>query len=246
MTVEAISSRKNSLIAHMRALGRDRAYRREAGEFLCDGEKLLREALEYGAKVKTVLTSRDIELDFGADVRVCRVTEDIVDYVSPLKNSPGPLFSCEIPSRELPEGGFVILEGVQDPGNVGTVLRSAGAFGFSAVLLVGACADPYNFKTVRAAMGATFRVPAIETDIEALKMLGVPIYGAALSEGARSILDVELKNAAVAIGSEGSGLSSELLEICAGQIIIPMSPDCESLNAAVAASIVMWETARRR
>jgi TrmH family RNA methyltransferase len=95
-------------------------------------------------------------------------------------------------------------------------------------------------------MGAIFRQRVEETDIAALRELGIPIYGAALSDKAVDVRALELagKECAVAIGSEGRGLSREMLEVCDGEIIIPMAPDSESLNAAVAAAIVMWEMAR--
>ena len=139
----------------------------------------------------------------------------------------------------------IVLENVQDPGNVGTVIRTASAFGIGAVILVGDCADPYNFKTVRSAMGALFRQRILTADMSMLTDLlhnnGLKLYGAALTDSAEDIRNVDVKNAAVAIGSEGRGLSKAFLEGCNGQIIIPMLPHSESLNAAVAAAVVMWE-----
>jgi TrmH family RNA methyltransferase len=142
---------------------------------------------------------------------------------------------------------IIILEGVQDPGNVGAVVRTADAFGIGAVVLTGGCADPYNPKTVRATMGAIFRQNIIVTDmsgVAALKLNGYLLYGASLGEGSRDIREVPLQNAAVAIGSEGHGLSDDMLALCDEKLVIPMSPKSESLNAAVAASIVMWEMRR--
>ena len=142
----------------------------------------------------------------------------------------------------------IVLEGVQDPGNVGTVIRTANAFGVDAVILTGACADLYNPKTVRATMGAIFRQRVLELPLAELRAAldenGLPLYGAALSETARDFREMLLDKAAVAVGSEGNGLSTELLAICDGQLIIPMRPDSESLNAGVAASVIMWEMSR--
>lgn len=141
-----------------------------------------------------------------------------------------------------------MLESVQDPGNVGTVIRTANAFGIDAVILTGNCADLYNPKTVRATMGAIFRQRVLCRGVDELMPLlagnGLALYGAALSARAADIRRVDVKNAAVAIGSEGSGLSAALLALCRGEVIIPMRPDSESLNAGVAASVVMWEMAR--
>ena len=150
--------------------------------------------------------------------------------------------------RDRPLKNAIVLENVQDPGNVGTVIRTANAFGIGAVLLVGACADLYNPKTVRATMGAIFRQRVEQLSVDEMKALlcenALPLYGAALSDGARDIRQAELRQAAVAIGSEGNGLSRELLALSDGQIIIPMTPESESLNAGVAASVVMWEMTR--
>ena len=141
-----------------------------------------------------------------------------------------------------------MLEGVQDPGNVGTVIRTANALGMDAVALTGACADLYSPKTVRAAMGALFRQPVLTCTTDELMQLlharGLKLYGAALTDAAQDLRHVPLSPAAVAIGSEGRGLSAQLLAQCDGQIIIPMQPGAESLNAAVAAAVVMWEIAR--
>ena len=244
--MEHITSRKNRLIVHLRTLGADRAYRRAAGEYLCDGEKLLREALESGAEVGDILHAREPELTLPDTVRQYTASEELLEYVSPLKNSRGPLFTVR-PAQPAaaPIRHAVLLESVQDPGNVGTVIRTANAFGIDAVILTGDCADPYNFKTVRAAMGALFRQRVIEAEREeAVGLLhdsGLKLYGAALSRQARDVRSVELHRAAVAVGSEGQGLSAELLHLCDGEIIIPMLPHSESLNAAVAASVLMWE-----
>ena len=134
------------------------------------------------------------------------------------------------------------------PGNVGTAIRTANALGMDAVVLTGACADLYGPKTVRATMGALFRQPVLTCATDELMQLlranGLKLYGAALTDTAQDLRRVPLTPAAVAIGSEGRGLSAELLAQCDGQIIIPMQPGAESLNAAVAAAVVMWEIAR--
>jgi len=247
--METITSRKNPYIRHLRSLSAEKAYREEHGEYICDGLKLLKEALYFGAEICSVLW-KDVagELELPS-VRQYIAATELFDYVSPMKNSPGPLFAVKIPDRSGESiKNAVVLETVQDPGNVGTVVRTANAFGIDAVILTSACADLYNPKTVRATMGAIFRQNVINVKLDELSGLleknGLKLYGAALSEKAKDVREVELKNAAVAIGSEGKGLSRELLDICDGEIIIPMNEDSESLNAAVAASILMWEIAR--
>ena len=250
MSIESISSRKNTYIANVRALASDGAYRREQGQFLCDGIKTLREAVAFGAEIVSVLwKERPTEVEGLAGAKEYAAPAELFDYASPLKNSPGPLFAVRmrrIGAARLKNA--IVLEGVQDPGNVGTVIRTANALGMDAVVLTGACADLYSPKTVRAAMGALFRQPVLTcTTDELLQLLharGLKLYGAALTDAAQDLRCVPLSPAAVAIGSEGRGLSAQLLAQCDGQIIIPMQPGAESLNAAVAAAVVMWEIAR--
>ena len=248
--VEHITSRKNPLILRLRALSADGAFRRAEGEYLCDGHKLLAEALDKGAELRAVLWKGAAgELSLPEAVKQYTVPEDLFDYVSPMKNSPGPLFTLTIPAEAEPTfERAILLENVQDPGNVGTVIRTAAAMGIETVLLCGACADVYSPKTARATMGAIFREKLLHCSAMEARALadrnGLKLYGAALSERAVDIRTLPLKNAVVAIGSEGRGLSAELLENCDGELIIPMSPGSESLNAAVAAAIVLWEMAR--
>jgi len=247
--METISSRKNPYIKHIRALASEKEYRQECCEYICDGLKLLKEALYFGAEISSVLWKDKAETFELPGVKQFVVPEELFDYASPMKNSPGPLFTVKMPQRSGQRiAKAVVLENVQDPGNVGTVIRTANAFGIDAVILCADCADLYNPKTVRATMGAIFRQQVIRVSLSELRGLldenGLKLYGAALSSNARDVRNVEIKNAAVAVGSEGRGLSSQLLAVCDGEIIIPMNPDSESLNAAVAASVLMWEMAR--
>ncbi len=249
--MESVTSRKNPTIRHLRALAADTAYRRAAGEYVCDGLKTLREALQYGATVKTVLWKGEAGTLSGLEgaAQLC-ANEELFDYASPLNSSPGPLFSVAIEPEAQPQElrRVLVLENVQDPGNVGTVIRTANAFGIDAVILVGACADLYQPKTVRATMGAIFRQRVLVRELDSLCALlrehSLPLYGAALDPAARDVRTLSLSRTAVAIGSEGQGLSEALLARCEGKLIIPMRPDSESLNAAVAASVLMWEMAR--
>lgn len=251
MFLETLTSRKSAYIRHIRRLADDGDYRREQGLYLCDGMKTLREALRFGARVDSVLwreTPR--ELDGLEQAAQYAAPADLFDYASPMKNSPGPLFAVRMRGcgKPGPLRSAIVLENVQDPGNVGTVIRTANAFGVDAVILTGCCADRYHPKTVRATMGAVFRqnVICMERELlgDFLRERGLPLYGAALSENASDLRLCPLSHVAVAVGSEGQGLSEELLALCEKQLIIPMDPDSESLNAAVAASIIMWEMVR--
>lgn len=250
---ERISSRKNGYIVHLRRLAAEAGYRRETGETVLDGEKLLREALSCGCELTGLLMDESRPLDgMPADVRRFAAPAELVSYASPVKNSPGPVFSLRLPQPPLPErvDSCIALEDVQDPGNVGTVIRTANALGIELVALVGDCADRSSPRCVRATMGAAFRQRVVETGPEGLAQLcsrlGLRLIGTALTETAVDIRSAELDRAALVIGNEGHGLSARLLELCEETVIIPMVPGSESLNAAVAGAIAMWETIRRR
>lgn len=253
MTAERITSRQNTLMTHLRKLTGSRTYRRASGEYLCDGVKLLEEALKWSAPIKTAVFSESLPIPALPDgVRTVIVPEDVMRSVSPMETPQGALFTVALPEEELPgqltDAHCLVLDGVQDPGNVGTILRTADAFECGGVFLVNACADPYSPKTVRATMGAIFRRPVYSCSVSELCALlsrsGLPLYGTALREDTVSLREVDLTRAAVAIGSEGRGLSAEVLAQCEKTVRIPMSARCESLNAAMAAGVVLWEMYR--
>ena len=249
--MERLTSRKNEYIRHLRSLAADREYRRGQEEFVCDGLKLLKEALCFGAEVTSVLWKDRAEpLGELESIPQYIAESELFDYASPMKNSPGPLFTVKIPVQDADSAlrNAIILETVQDPGNVGTVIRTANAFGIDAVILTGECADLYNPKTVRSTMGAIFRQKVLTVDLrelqDILKRNALPLCGAALHHDSALLTEVNIKSSAVAVGSEGRGLSEELLSLCEKTVFIPMQPDSESLNAAVAASVIMWEMAK--
>ena len=245
--MEHITSRRNPIIQNLRLLARDASARKEQGVFLCDGVKLLKEAVEAGQTVKSVFWKETPEAGFDELSDQTTLPGELFDYVSPLKNSPGPLFLVKIPSVSAGTvQRAVILENVQDPGNVGTIIRCANAMKIPAVILCGDCADLYHPRTVRATMGAIFRQTVLSVkDVEELSSLVErPIFGAALTDDSEDIRKLDLTEASIVIGSEGHGISEEMLYFCDRSVIIPMNPDSESLNAASAASILMWEMSR--
>ena len=166
--------------------------------------------------------------------------------ISPMETPQGALFLCRMPEKNVfvPQKGMLLLDGIQDPGNVGTILRTADALDIPVALLEG-CADPYSHKVVRASMGAVFRTRVIQTTWADVKQAcaaeKIPIAVTALSERSQDLRQASLNEMAVVIGSEGRGVRQEVLSSADAQLIIPMNPHCESLNAAVAAAIVMWQ-----
>ena len=247
---ERITSRTNPLMTHIRKVGSSRAYRQEMGEYLGDGIKLLEEAARWGAALTTVVYTAGAALPpLSANVRLVEVPEDLMKSISPMEAPQGALFLAKLPADAPPEKltgkRYMALEGVQDPGNVGTILRTADAYEADGVILLSGCADLYNPKTVRSAMGALFRIRAWNCTLPELQVAAekaaLPLLGAALRHDTVDARDADLKNAIVLIGSEGKGLSEEALAACSRTIRIPMSERCESLNAAIAAATLLWE-----
>ena len=246
---ERISSRKNPLLQQVKKLLSSRSERRKTGLFVADGTKLLEEAVKYWPGLQTVILSDGVEADVPENVRIVRVPEDVMASISPMEAPQGALFLGRLPEAAefVPKKGMLILDGVQDPGNIGTILRTADAMDVPVVLLEG-CADPWSWKVIRSTMGAAFRTPVIQSSWEEVRdkcrEAGIPIGVTALSHRAVDIRTADLTEMALVIGSEGRGVRKEILESADRELIIPMNPHCESLNAAIAAAIVMWEIRR--
>ena len=217
---------------------------------VCEGEKMLGEALSSGMDIHDILLAEDAELDTallrqaegqGAKLHIC--PSSLLGKVSNVKTPQGVVFSCERPVAELrvlqDAKRLMVLEGLQDPGNLGTIIRTADAFAL----------DPTSPKVVRATMGAAFRMPiaaaSLEQTVAFLREQNMPLYAAALSESSVPLTHVDLTRAAVMIGNEGRGITKKAAALCTQQIIIPMDGRAESLNASVAASIIMYEMSRK-
>ena len=246
---EWITAKTNSTIQHVRKLLASRKYRYECRAFVADGTKLVDEALRWGIGVEALILREGVKFPVPPGIREIRVPEALMKDVSRMEAPQGVLALCRMPEpRPLAlEPGCLILDGIQDPGNLGTILRAADAFEIPVVLTEG-CADPYSEKTVRATMGAVFRTPPQQAEAEAVLALcrkqGIPICATALSDRAVDIRSLALQNYAVVIGSEGQGIGETFLAAADAEAIIPMSPRCESLNAAVAATVVLWQMKR--
>ena len=241
-----ITSRKNPLIQQVRRLLTSKKERETAGLFVADGTKLLEEAVRYYPGLQTVILSDGVQANVPEQVEVIRVPEEIMSYISPMETPQGALFLCKLPQAKQwnAQAGMLLLDGIQDPGNLGTILRTADALDVPVVLMEG-CADPYSHKVVRASMGAVLRVQPVQADWNQVReqcvQAKIPVAVTALSDRAKDIRNADLSSMAVVIGSEGRGVRQEILQQADAELIIPMNTHCESLNAAVAATIVMWE-----
>ena len=246
MMEQRITSRKNPLLQQVKKLLSSKKAREEAGLFAADGTKLLAEAVRYFPGLDTVILSDGVEAEVPDHVRVIRVPGDVMESISPMSTPQGALFLCRFPEKKafVPKKGMLLLDGIQDPGNIGTILRTADALDIPVVLLEG-CADPYSHKVVRSSMGAVFRTDVMQSTWAEAKAAcadaEIPIGVTALSDRAKDLRESALSQMAVVIGSEGQGVRQEILHSADAELIIPMNPHCESLNAAVASTIVMWQ-----
>lgn len=256
---EKITSRKNRRIIEACALA-DKKARDKSGIFAVEGIKLFEELLLEKVTLCEVYYTENAYKRFSEIINkaegkceLFEVTDEVYDKLSFEKHPEGifavakktPVYNnvSETPG----DGGFLILDGVQNPSNVGTVIRTAAALGISRILLGEGCADIFGHKTLRAAMGTLFKVNVcvtgdICTEIEKLKANGMSVYGAALDETSVDIRDISFKkDDCIVLGNEGKGISEKVLSLCDKKVIIPMRQGTESLNAAAAAAVLMWE-----
>ena len=250
-----ITSRQN---ARVRAVRAALAGRGEDDVVAVESPHLVREALAAAdVEVLTVFVREDRvalldEMTVGIEQLV--LSHDVFESVAATEHSQGVGALIARPEwRFLPQAGqlLLLLDGVQDPGNVGTLLRSAEAFGAAAVLVTGATADVWNGKGLRASAGAAFRMPVLRWSASlgaALRGLGMRTLAAVAGEGrAVPVGDADLAGGCVlVVGNEGRGVSAELMAMSDGRITLPMLGRTESLNAAVAGSVLLYEAARQR
>ena len=259
MNITRITSRTNQLIVDISKL-KDKKYRDDSSLFVFEGIKLFGEALASSLRLKDIFVCQDsiaarkaVE-ETGLDHYL--VSQSVYEKLSADRSPDGILCTCEY-IKELhttvPDlsGRTMILCDIQDPGNLGTCIRSARAFCIDELILAGSCADIYNRRCIRAAMGALFRQKTTRIDdpikaIEACRIAGKKIMATALRSDAEKLDSIEITDKTVfAVGNEGHGLSQNFINAADKCVIIPMTGDTESLNAAIATSIIMWEQARR-
>lgn len=242
----------------MRSLLRERSERRKSGLFAAEGDHLCGEIAglaESGDVALFLYTEKASEKYPSTVERLCGkcresfcITEDLAEYISDTKSSQGLFAACAVRARVIPESAerVVILDGVQDPGNVGTIIRTAEALGFDGVIFTGACADVFSPKVLRSSMGSALRIPFEEQAADTLRerLAGFSLYAAMLDEKAARLGAEKFPDrTAVVIGSEGGGVSPEIAALCDKTLYIPIS-GAESLNAAIAAGIIMWEISK--
>lgn len=277
--MQSITSKENETIKAIKRL-KEKKYREQEGKFIVEGVKMIQEAIQENASIEKIIICEDCTVDYETGKekntealettssleitqelryeiakRDCiSVPEKVFETLTNVENPQGILAVIKKkPIQEIKdkETMIVILDGIQDPGNLGTILRTIDSTNLSQVILSNKTADPYNPKVVRSTMGAIYRLNILqETNlvetIKQLKKKKVKIVATALAADSKSLYEVKLENVAVVIGNEANGVSKEILELADEKMMIPMLGKTESLNVAVATGVVLYEQVRRR
>ena len=260
--MQIITSKDNEIIKNIRKL-KEKKYRDANNEYLIEGIKLIKEAVEEKAKIKLIVVCEESIEDGDIDQKLLYeiakydciyVNKKVFSILTDVQNPQGILAVIEKKNNEeninYKEDIIVVLDGIQDPGNLGTILRTIDSVGLSQVIVSKETADSYNPKVVRSTMVAIFRVNVIESEdlLQTLKNLKKHKYKimATSLETNNSIYDVEYNKKVIVIGNEANGVSKNVLEYADEKIKIPMLGKTESLNASVATSIILYEYVRRK
>lgn len=246
--MEHITSLKNPKVAAWKAL-KDRKGRRESGCFLVEGRKMVEEALASAFDVETVLVQEGMELPDGLTMPVYELPAHVLAAVCDTKTPQGIAAVVRMKEQSALGKHIVVLDGVQDPGNVGTIIRTADAAGLDGVLLSNQCADVFSPKVLRATMGSIFRMNLRTTDdlpgeLTKLREKGYSILSSQLDGTPFYEREKVAERFALIIGNEGNGVSEQVQQTATHRVRLPMRGGAESLNAAIAAAIMMYELMR--
>lgn len=258
--MEQITSKENRWIKEYVKLSNSKAYRQEMKKFTVESVKLVLEAFENGVQLERVFVtkscldkkSQELEKLFQS-TKCYLISSEIEGKLSQTKTPQGIFAICCMLDKTLvvdkiyDEGKFVMLVDLQDAGNVGTIIRTAEAVGMNGVIVTQNTCDYLNPKVIRGSMGSVFRMPILVIDdvysfLDHLKENHVKTYASVLSKEAEDVTRIQFANSSVLlIGNEGNGLSNDVIEKCTNQVTIQMRGKTESLNASMAACILMWE-----
>lgn len=264
MEENQITSRKNPLVRAAAQL-KESAVRRAQGKFLCEGARLCRDAAASGVQILQCFYTLRAQTRYRAYLEEILpaaredwvIGESVAELLTDTRANQGIFCVCGVPAGLSASGGFaptgpcLVLETLQDPGNLGTVLRTAEALGVTEIVLLGDCCDPLSPKVLRACMGAVFRIQLhMEEDAgalcELLRRRGYACHAASPDRTATPVTEIDFSTGrhAVFIGNEGSGLTAETIRACGSRVTIPMGGRAESLNASAAATVLLWELQR--
>lgn len=253
---DVLTSKDNPRIKRIRKLMTSKKDRNAESSFVLEGLRLVTDALKNGASVTEIfVTQKTYEKHsdalLGYSGIMTFVSEELADRISDTDTTQGIFAVCSFPKpygalpRLVRHGRYVVLSRLQDPGNMGMIIRTADALGLDGVILSQSC-DVFSPKTIRATMGSLFRIPVYHSVSEddvfpALSEAEIPSFAAVVDGGTDAVCADFSRGGAVFIGNEGNGLSKETADRCSERITIKMNGSIESLNAAMAAGIIMWE-----
>lgn len=234
------SSINNPKIKELAKL-KQKKYRYKQGLFLVEGAHLVKEAYESGF-LEELLILEDKE--FSLDTKTSYITKNVLKYLSDVETPVGIIGVCKLKNTTITGNKLLILDSVQDPGNLGTIIRSSAAFNIDTIIINDKCADPYSDKVIRSSQGMIFKTNIVKKDLyDYLKEIKgkIPIFGTKVT-GGKNIKNIEkFQTFAIIMGNEGKGVDEKLLDLCDEYLYIPMNSKCESLNVGVATSIILYE-----
>ncbi len=259
-----VTSKDNRWVKEWRGLSDSAKKRRESGLFAMEGARLCGDALRSGVEIRAVLYTAAalaiyapvVEPLIAAADTAVEISPELSRYMGDTANPQGVFCIAKTLDNSLIIdkiniiGIYSALEDIQDPGNLGTIIRTAEALGLSGLILSDGCCDIYNPKVLRSSMGGVFRMPLLITGdmvatVTALQEKGLTVCACVVDADATPITQVSLGAGSVAlIGNEGNGLRPETVAACAHRVTIPMTGRAESLNASMAAGIILWEMTR--
>jgi RNA methyltransferase, TrmH family len=249
--MERIESLKNVKIKSVKKL-HTRKGREKLGSFFIEGEHLVEEALKSNVIINEIYIEENFQIPLSwnvSDVPMYIVTDKIMKEISETETPQGVVAVCELLGRKplalQKDGKYLLIDQVQDPGNLGTIIRTADSVGLSGVILGTGTVDIYNSKVIRSTQGSLFHLRIVKGDlvewVEKLKNEKIAVFGTALNEKAKAYKSVDSKESfALIVGNEGSGLSEQLLELTTENLYIPIYGQAESLNVSIATGILLY------
>ena len=260
--MQTITSKDNELIKHIRKL-KDKKYRDESNEYVVEGVKLVEEAVKENAKIKQIIvcedTTRTYEIPTHIMLEIAKyecisVSDKIFNIIAQVTNPQGIMAIIEKNAQnakiDYTQDIIVVLDDVQDPGNLGTILRTVDSIGLNQIIVSKGTADAFNSKVVRSTMGAIFRIKIIEVEnlAQAIKEMRKHHFKLMVTslQTKNSIYDIDFYKKIIVIGNEANGVSKEIQDMADEKAKIPMLGRTESLNASVAAGVVMYEYVRQK